>query len=387
MKNVVINLCTLLFLSLTIIKCQDDKRNHEIIHIPPSYDSLKFFPTKDTLHFKLAPNTTTSVANSNYFTQNGEGFISFYDKVTKSLSIYRFPSAQLVSVHPLKKWLTTVNLDKSSVYIKNFDSILVCTRDRLILFDTSSLIKKTIEIPSRPIRVPSVNNDTPPVWVNDTLFVNITPSVKETSLSEHRNWRLLFGINFKNGEQNLYYRLPKSYTQDFYGYSFLEYSYCINDKGRFVFSFPVDTNIYETDLSGYNIAYFAKSQFQLSAIPPVSKAAIENNKSFEEYSLRDSYGAILFDPHHKRYFRVAKQKMNKSALRARERIRVRSILMLDENFKVIGEGFFPPNCAFSTAFFTRDGRLYARYNAPGDYQIRYVRIEYDPTPRQVRLAH
>lgn len=385
MKTIAVQL-SVLILFVLLTQCKSTLNKTEITYIPPSYDSLKFTPSSDTIQFILAPGATTSINNCNYFSNKGSEYISFYDKIFKSVSIYKFPSAELVSVLPLKKWITEINLDKSSLYIKNFDSILLCTRSKIILMDSSSLVKKTIDIPPSPIRVPKIDNETPPVFKNDTLYVNIVPSIDETSLSAHRSWRLLFGLNLKNNEQTVLYHLPKLYSQNIYGYPFLEYSYCMNDKGKFVFSFPADTNVYETDLAGFNKGYFAKSQFQFSPIAPITKEAIKNDKSFEEYSLRDSYGAIFFDPVNKRYFRMAKQKMKQDALRARERIRVRSIIIMDEAFKVIGEGFFPVNCEFNSVFFSRDGSMYARYLGQQDNRLRLVKIQYSINTDQIQIA-
>jgi hypothetical protein len=60
--------------------------------------------------------------------------------------------------------------------------------------------------------------------------------------------------------------------------------------------------------------------------------------------------------------------------------------MLDEKLKVIGEGFFPENCDFTSIFFTQDGGMYARYYVPKDYNVRFIRIRYTANPGEGQIA-
>ena len=350
---------------------------NEYIYIKPDYSNISLRGTSDTLRFSLTEHSTTAVTSANYFIDKGREYLSLYDRVSKLINIYSFPEGVVKKTIPVKAWLQGTNLDKASIHVINFDSILICTRERIVMLDSSSLIRKKIEIEkSKPLRIPDMGNETPPIIKNGVLYTRISPSVNETSISEHKKWKLLFGFDLRTDQKDVYYHLPELYQRNLYGYSFMLYGYCVNDKGNFVFSFPADTNIYETDLNDYNKTYFAKSQFQQGNIEPVSEELIEKGFSFREYSLRDSYGFIFYDPAGKRYLRMAKQKMDDSTLLARNRIRKRSVLVLDHNFKIIGEGETPGPIDFNSLLFTKNGSIYGKLAGTKDSFITYVRLEY-----------
>ncbi len=377
MKDIVRKV-TPFFSLLLMVACQTNSlKNPEYIYYPPDYKEIDLYITPDTLRFNLSETSTTAITSVNYFIDKDKDYLSTYDKVTKQINLYTFPGGFLLKTIQLKQWLRGTNLDKASIYVQNFDSILVCSRERIVLFDSTSRIKKDILIPrEKPLRIPDMENETPPLLKNNTLFTNISPSVIETSIPAHRRWKLLFGFDLKTDEKKLYYHLPQIYQENLYGYAFLRYSYCINDKGNFVFSFPADPNVYETDLGDYNRSYFAKSKSQTGDISPIDEETIQKGFSFREYSLRDSYGAIFFDPFNKRYMRLAKQKMNDSTFIAKQRVRTRSVLLLNNELKIIGEGNLPDSIAFNSIFFTKEGNMYAKLSGVKEPFITYVRLEY-----------
>lgn len=372
------------FLLLIFWGCRSDSdEKTNFISIFPEYADINLVATSDTLRFPLSEHSTTAVTSVNYFSQNGKEYLSTYDRVSKLINIYSFPDGRIVKTILLKDWLTGTNLDKASIFIQNFDTIIVCTRERIVLFDSTSLIKKKFEIErKKPIRIPDMENETPPVFKNHILFTQIVPAIDERSLPEHRRWKLLFGFDLNGEQPKMYYNFPETYHKNLYGYSFLNYSYCINDKGNFVFSFPADTNIYETDFADYNNSYLAKSKNQNGEIPPISEEVIDKGFSFREYSLRDSYGAIFFDPQFKRYLRQAKQKMDESSLMAKQRVRKRSIVMLNDHFKIIGEGNLPDSISFNSLFFTKQGEIFGRLAGVKDPFITYIRLVYDQNDNQ-----
>jgi hypothetical protein len=181
----------------------------------------------------------------------------------------------------------------------------------------------------------------------------------------------------------LYYHLPELYQNNLYGFNFLNYNYCYNNHGRFVFSFPADTNIYETDLAGCHVAYYAKSRFHSGNITPVSKEELQGNDAgYKQYKLRDSYGPVYFDPFRKRYLRLAKQKISAADYTNKKLERKESVIVFNENFKIIGELEITDDFAFSTLFFTSNGDMYARVKPGDEYALHFVRLEYKEDPNK-----
>lgn len=363
--------------------CKDKIGNQPEYHYQqPEYATLTLQASTDTINLPLTEKATNMLASSYTFSHNNNHYLSTFDKITKILTFYSFPEGQIIKSLPIKDWLNRRNKDKASVYVINFDSIFVATTIDITLYDTSSLIKNTIKLPNSNSkkRIPEFENQTPGVCQNGTLFTSIIPFLDETSVKEYKYWKLLYGFDLKSHKDNLYYQFSEPYTENIYGYSYQNYGYCINNKGKFVFSFPADTNIYETDFSEYHHAYYAKSKFQTSEIPPVAVEDIKNGKSFYEYSIRDSYGSIYFDPYKKWYLRQVKLKMNDSTAMAKFRIRKKSILLLDSTFKIIGEGFLPEDIDFNSIVFLENGDIYFRYVGSRLPFLRFVKFRYDLQP-------
>lgn len=345
-------------------------------YIEPAYQNIGLKPQSDTLHFPLGEYAYNKIRSFNYFTHKGKPFISFYDRGSRSIYTYDFADQRLVHTIPLKKWFIGEEFKKASTFVANFDSIFIISDNRLILLDSSSAIKKTIDLFEAPEAKAFSDNETPVVLINNMLYMGVQPALSETSLKGQRKWRVMCVFNLQNGTKELQYHLPTIYQENLYGYSFWEYSYCINDQGNFVFSFPADTNIYETNLADIHNAYYAKSRFQTMPITPVSEKLLNNHESFKEYSIRDSYGTIYYDPYKKRYLRLAKQKINETDFIAKNRIRKKSVIILNEEFKIIGESLLDDKFEFRFIFFTPEG-MYARVKFSDEQALHFIRLDYD----------
>ena len=355
--------------------------------LEPAYDNIRLVSSGDTLNFALDEHTYNTVGSFSHFIHNGTAYIAFYDKGSKSFSVYDFASQQLVRRIPLKKWVNSTKLDKASMYIKDFDSIFVTTQTKLYLLDSTGTEKKRFEFPEESDKRGFFSNVAPPVMVGNMLYMSIRPLIDEKSVEAQQKWRVLYGINVQSGEKERYYQLPETYQKNLYGYSFLDYSYCFNDRGNFVFSFAADTNIYETNLKDYHRAYYARSRFQSGPIKPVTKDDLRHDDSYKLYTLRDSYGPIFYDRYKKRYLRQAKQKISEADFLAKNTSKKRTIIIFNEQFKIIGESETNEQFSFSSLFFTKDGGIYARINPADEHALHFVRLVYEEkTDDPVKLA-
>jgi hypothetical protein len=211
--------------------------------------------------------------------------------------------------------------------------------------------------------------------------------VKYKSIKALREWKVIYEFDLQHEKSHYYYHLSGLYQNNLYGYHFLDYNFCFNDKNRFVISFPADTVLYESNLADYHKSYFARSQYQKLAISPVSKEVLENGEELKAYATRDSYGPVYFDPHRKYYLRLAKQKMSERNYMAKSGKRKQTVLILNENFKIIGESDFSNDISFDSLFFTDDGQMYARVNASDEYALHFIRLQYEQVnDKPLRLA-
>ncbi|WEK35466.1 MAG: DUF4221 family protein [Candidatus Pseudobacter hemicellulosilyticus] len=361
------------------------------VYQPPLYSNIALQTKPDSIHFALDGRTSNAISSFNYFLDKGKPFIFFYDRATKSLLFYNFNNRSIVQKVPIKAWLFKEKFDKPVIYVINFDSIFITSKTKLFLLDSSGKTKKIMEQYSDDSKFIISDNECPAYIKDSLLLVGNAPNVKETSLPAHQKWRVITAFNLSNSQKTQYYELPTIYQSALYGYSYLNYSYCFNDRKNIVFSFAADTNIYETDLASYHKAYNAQSKLQKEVIHPISKSDIQEGKSYTEYSLQDSYGGIHFDPYHKRYLRLFKQKVPSLANVYKNRIRKRSIIIFDKSFRIIGESDVDDSFAFSTIFFTQDGKIYARVNGQDETTLHFARLDYvqqhpDSTPQLTQSA-
>ncbi len=356
------------------------------VHQNPSYKHITI-KTGDTISFPLSEHHYNNISASNFFVSNGRSFVSFYDKGSKSVLVYDFNTRELVKASPLINWVRKTKLDKASMYFINFDSIFVTTQESLYLFDSSGQIHKKIDFFTEKEKTGTVNNTEPAVVKGNSVFVGVKTVLSEKSLGAHKKWCPLYKIDLETGQKEMAYKLPDIYHKDLYGYPYMDYSYCINDKGNFIFSFAADTSIYETDINTFNISYNAQSRFHKGAIPSLSRDEISGPGTYKIYSLRDSYGPIIYDPFRNIYMRQAKQGMSEAEFDSKKGFKKRTIILLDSSFKIFGEVETNNEFSFSSMFFSSDGRPYVRVNSLDEQALHFtdIRFEFETHSKEVAL--
>ena len=379
------------WLSVCVVLHFNCKENNQPVastpkFITPVYTTIELSRKPDSLHFPLSKNTFNEIKSFNYFTYHNTSYISFYDRLSESTIIYDFLTKQLVKKIDLKKIINKKGMFKASVYVKNFDSIFVTHSTDLYLLDSSGTIKKSIPFFKEKESFAFFETTLPVLIKDNTVYMGVRAFVNETSLKAIKKWKILYGFDFHNEAKAVYYSLPPVYSKGLYGRRFMEYSYCYNNKGNFVFSFPADTNIYETNLADYHIAFYAKSKYQQGSVEPVSKEALEKDEGQKEYVLRDCYGPVFYDPYKKRYLRFFKQKVNREAYESKDYDRQVSVIVLNEQFKVIGEFMFKKDYSYDTIFFTPDGGIYARVNAKDEHALHFVRLAWNDENESMPLT-
>ena len=375
-----VNSVLMLLLSISFVLntgCQNETEtiSNKFIDIKPSYSNIQLVP-KDTISFFLEKDAYNKIKSFNCFIGNdGKEYISFYDRLSESVTIYEFSTRVLIKKLQLKK-IIKGKLYKTSAYVHSYDSILVTNFDKLYLLDSSGKIHRSATLTNIEAMA-FFETPVPAIIKENKVFTGVRPYVNERSMSDIKDWKVLCAFDMDKDACKGYYSLPEVYRKDFYGSRFMEYGYCYNDKGNFVFSFPADSNIYETNLKEYNTAYNGKSKFQTGPIEPVGKQALDRHEGRKEFALRDSYGPIYYDPHTKRYLRIAKQKVSKEALASKTAKRTFTIIVFDEHFKIIGEFEHRGTYLLDTIFSAADGNMYARVFKSDEKAIHFVRLVWD----------
>lgn len=367
------------FLGLFIHSCKDQISdiNSTYNYKLPNYDSTRLIALPDTIHFWLKEDVYTSIRSFNLFYQHNVPYITFYDERSQSINVYNFTNKRFFGKLKIKQLFKKQQLYKTSVYVKNLDSIFIVNDKNISLYDTSGKQKNNIDlIEKSKIARAVLDNNNPVFTVGRKAYAIVRSNVDDKSKKELQQWKTLYEFNLENNSAKLLYHLPQLYHENLYGDRFLEYNYCYNNQGNFVFSFPADTSIYETNLRDYHYAYFARSKFQQDYIQPVPKDALESEQGRKEYSIRYSYGSIFFDPFRKCYLRFVKHKINELEFLNKSRKRRETVLIFNEDFKIIGESDWIEGVDFDSIFFTKDGQIYARTNFRDENALHFVRLTY-----------
>lgn len=368
-------------LPLILSNCREKHKgiDNAYKYYSPRYDVIGLQGTTDTISFFLDDSTFLKIGSMNVFEQNGKSYLSIFDKLSRSVNIYEIGTQRLVKRMDLTKYFDKKKLYRSTIHIKNFDSLFIsCNSTSLYIMDTSGRIKKSIDFPNPGYSVTAnFDNTAPAVFKDGRLYTGIRISGIVNTLEKMRKWKPVYEFDLKKGNALLHYTLPNIYLEDIYNFLFLSYGYCYNDHGKFVFSFAADTNIYETDLADYNIAYYGKSRFQTDDIMPSKNGKTIYKQLEKDFVAQSLYGPIYFDPYTKRYLRIAKSKLDASLGRRRE-----YVIIFDEQFRIIGESEPESKIQLGNIIFA-GGCMYAGISSADEHALHFVRLAYTEKPALV----
>jgi hypothetical protein len=352
-------------------------------HAKPIYnyikpiDSLKISVTNDTIHFPLDTMTYNAVKSFNYFIDSDKEFFAFYDKRSQSVNIFDFHTKALNKKVFLKSLFNSSDFDKTSVYVNTLNSMLVTNNSRLYSVIENKIVD-SIDFQSTPMPTYATFGSTAqPIKVGNKLYADARLRLSKDLKINLSQWKMLYEFDLKRNVSAVYYNLPDVYLKKRYSHEFYEKSYCYNDRGNFVCSFPADSNIYETDLNDYHVAHYGKSKYQTGSnvdIKLSDKLRKENSQS--EYLLSDSYKAIFFDSTAKRYLRVFKVKLNEDEIKRGQRRHKQSVMIFDKDLRIVGESQIEGDIALSSLIITRDGKIYARVKTEDDTAIHFTLLTY-----------
>lgn len=167
-------------------------------------------------------------------------------------------------------------------------------------------------------------------------------------------------LDINSGQIEQFGDLPDNYKNgDFYGNHQYEYSRQINEKSEFVFSFPSCHNLYVYDTNGYLLRTINCQSNYIKRFEPIHRGSYNNIQTIiDAYAYNAQYSDFVYDKYRKRYYRIALHKLNKfdeSNNINDVNMRSWSIMILDEDLKLITELEMPENQFLKRLFFIEEG--------------------------------
>lgn len=252
-----------------------------------------------------------------------------------------------------------------SFNIINEDSIILINGQReIIITDTSGTIKykkSTLILGgSNEALIPDIIGTSatlPAIYHNSKLYVtgvligsvNIHPIIEINPQKDTR--RLLYHYPY-----NKRYRKPENFKILMPGY-FIYSTYNL-DKNIFIYSFPGSDSLHVTNHEDIDTSYFAASTNVRNI-----DISLENKRAMNdvyEIATRNMYHSVFYDRFNKVYYRIVKLAIDEESaatMSVKElNMKKLSIMIFDENFKMIGETLIDSrDFSPSIAFVSKDG--------------------------------
>ena len=204
---------------------------------------------------------------------------------------------------------------------------------------------------------------------NNLILSGFTSTEKDDENDSNTPTTVIY--NIKNDSIHLINSFPPIYHTGFWGgdLNHRGIRYTIGKKKEMVISYSVDEYIYTIDSTIHKKKYYAGGINHTKKIKPISKNRNPNSYNqedlIEHYMNNITYGGILFDKYREVYYRICLNPNNNS----KQDIILRkpaSIIILDINFKKIGETFIPKyEYDISSCFISPEG-LHIRVESDDD---------------------
>jgi len=352
---------------------------HKVIEVPNTHKNLVpeyTLEIQDSVIFRLdslTPPTTFSL-------QYKDGKVSFLNNLINAIYVYDYKSRELLYTIPMEKEGNNGVGKIEGHIIINDDSILVQNFGKNILY----LIDKNAKL-KNSYNLLSTDADTIPYlpwpkgWTTTPIIVTGQKFYLGGNIngepSDENQWNrpIMIAVNKNDKSVNYHYHYPSFYWKGNWGgalYRRIYYDYN-PEKKIFVFSFPASHDIYTTSIDFKDEKkYYGGSQY-FGTIKSMKGNIFSINKNMrnKHFVTNPSYESIIYDKYRKVYYRIASHPVNMELFKKGEWAKQFSIIILDENFKWLGETLIPKYSHSSIEFFVTPKGLHLKKYVPDNDDI------------------
>lgn len=192
-----------------------------------------------------------------------------------------------------------------------------------------------------------------------TFYFNVAPD-RNTWKPEYYDAPTMMEFNFSDCSYSYFNNYPDAMRGAVWGSRGMSYSTTRNHRDQLISSYSSDHKIHVLDLKDRTKSEFlAKSKF-FDELEPLENPGMDTDKEY--VFTTPSYGAIMFDVYRNIYYRIARHGLSELTEKSEFFDQNFSIIILDEDFEILGETFFPGKTYNGNQFFiTKDG-LYLSTN-------------------------
>lgn len=319
-------------------------------------------------------------------------YFSFFNQLNSTLYVYNYDNQELEQriVFENEGANGVGNPGKIGHLIVSLDSIFLynASNFKLMLANSNGKILKRISVRTNDAGVytpfADVRTLKPMVYKDNKVYLTGL-KVGVEPIPDHTKFNNVIAVHLEQDEIEYpgLLRRSKTYNEGQWGALHYYQLYpCYNpNTGRFVYSFGIDHNVYETDHDDYIQPYMANSRYFDKKIKPLAKdkdlsmAELPVNKRTEYDFTTPSYYAILYDESRNLYYRFVSPALTKEEYREKKPLSP-VVMILDENFEILGETSLPSQGTYNySMMFVNENGLHIMHDNGEEGKLYFVIFE------------
>lgn len=282
-----------------------------------------------------------------FYQEEGMDYLVWENKFLKTLEFYCWEDDSLTSSIHFNEELIKSRCSMRGAYIASLDSIyfmdpMDAKQYKLHLFDKNSRLLHTLKSKGSSIKaleraMPEIAASKPAIRRGDWLHLVGVPEGDFRKSVTYAEGKIDVAINLKTGEYRYGYHYPAIYKEYGSWGNFQDLSRCLTSEGKFLYSFGIEDSVRLTDHEQSEQLFYAGSDY----IPTSALKDTITNRMTVDQPIRPYYGGIQYDSLNGVYYRMALHALPKNAAKGSWADQPISIIILNKNFKKVGESLLP----------------------------------------------
>ena len=352
----------ILLFSVLLMSCSDRTDTNDVCSLQPQ---------EDYLEFAIDDETRIPLFNLYTFQCDGIDYLTFSTQGTRTILIYELQTGKLIKKIAYEaEGPNSVGTDIWGFYVKDFNHIYIPNNDRSIIYetDTTGTINRVIDYTKTvdgkltlPAYYVNLNNQQMS-FIGDSLFI---PQKMSNYLDAESYCPTSVIVNMKDGKVSPFKMRFPQWAIDRNNDKTIEIpsSYSmVYDGKKFVYSFTMHENIFRVNPYTAQMEEFSARSRYLPKLK-YTKMPDEFSQVLKITCETPEYGNILYDKYRKVYYRFTHLKSDLD--HEVEHIKILhsgkmefSIMILDEDFNILGETKFPSYTYLNNICFINEKGLY-----------------------------
>ncbi|WP_373523934.1 DUF4221 family protein [Aquiflexum sp.] len=343
------SLISFFIIFILLFSCNPNTRNDfVIIEKRPSYDfdlvqkEVLYFPLDSVSKFDLRSlHIFEDLSQNKYFVylNSDRNRIYFYDFENRDIqSIIEIDRDGPSGISSKIQGLHVISMD--SIYVVDEYNIYLINQEGEILdrdkFNGSNDFSFTLESGTKKNIVHHIGH------MYLAISSELNPDLLESFQLKNQ---VLLDFDLASKKYSTHFEFPEIYSRRVFPINYADIYFTYNPKQDFfAFSFPADDSVHIKDLNGKEKAVFAGSKFAIEIRDLSEVEYFEDLMVYTKHYLTNiSYGPIYWDPHKEVYYRIVEQPISGQHFNSKNWFKKCSIIILDEDFNIIGETSFDDN--------------------------------------------